>query len=307
MLTYPYTRLLINVNHRWVLRVEISKVWLHSQDQQLTWVQLHCNALQCKINAWITKQQLYIPGVVALWKMAGTINGPQNLPLWLPSQIGTQIPFNTHLAELEWELWYSQVHDMLNSLWKNLQMCAHLFKFKNWFVCGQSANTRACNVLATIQACVDASGDEYWAAHTALLSLSALLGKLGWQTRFLPLTDANKCELTEAEPGVSEGKWKLSWIWKTTNVTGSAADMEKNEELWDSLHVEWCKSRAWAMQFREEVELLMEEMSQVLQFLMWQEQWWKTKGQSDMGGPTMNSGGLHAYAECQAALRCSLW
>jgi len=59
------------------------------------------------------------------------------------------------------------------------------------------------------------------------LSLGALLGKLGWQTRFLPLTDADKCELTEAELGVSEGKWKLSWIWKTTNVTGSAADMEK--------------------------------------------------------------------------------
>ena len=69
--------------------------------------------------------------------------------------------------------------------------------------------------------------------------------------------------------------------------------------------MEWCKSRVWA-QFWEEVELLMEEMSQVLQFLMWQEQWWKTKGQLDMGGPTMNSGGLHAYAEHQAALRCLL-
>jgi len=74
-------------------------------------------------------------------------------------------------------------------------------------------------------------------------------------------SDANKCELTEAELGVSEGKWKLSWIWKTTNVTGSAMDMDKNEELQDLLHVEWCKSRARAMQFWEEVKLLMEEMS----------------------------------------------
>ena len=52
--------------------------------------------------------------------------------------------------------------------------------------------------------------------------------------------------------------------------------------------------------------MLTEEMSRVLRFLTWQEQWWKTKGQLDMGGPTMNSGGLHAYAEHQAALRCSL-
>ncbi|KAF8232499.1 hypothetical protein L208DRAFT_1377620 [Tricholoma matsutake] len=186
---------------------------------------------KCKINVWITKQQLYIPGVVALQTMAevaSAIDGPQNFPLWLPSQIGTQIPFNTCLAELEWELWYSQAHDGLNSLQKNLQ------------------------ILPTPgHARVDASGDEYQAAHTALSSLGALLGKLGWQTRFLPLTDANKRELTEVEPGMSEGK--CSWIWKTTN-----------------------------------------------------EQWWKTKGQLDMGGPAMNLGGLHAYAERQAALRCLL-
>ena len=83
-------------------------------------------------------------------------------------------------------------------------------------------------------------------------------------------------------------------------------DMDKNEELQDLLHVEWCKSRAQAMQFWEEVELLTEEMLRVLRFLMWQEQWWKTKGQSDMGGPTMSLGGLHAYAEHQAALKRSL-
>ncbi|KAF8233705.1 hypothetical protein L208DRAFT_1014137, partial [Tricholoma matsutake] len=158
---------------------------------------------------------------------------------------------------------------------------------------GQSANTRACDVIATVQAHVDASGNEYQAAHTALSSLGALLGKLGWQTRFLPLTDANKCKLTKVEPGMSEGKRKLSWIWKTTNLR-------------DLLCMEWCKSRVQAMQFREEVELLTEEMLRVLQFLTWQEQWWKTKGQLDMGGPAMNSGGLHAYAERQAALRCSL-
>jgi hypothetical protein len=288
------------------MRVEISKVWLHSQDRQLTRVQLRSNALQRKINAWITKQQLYIPAVVALRKTAedaGAIDGPQNFPLWLPSQIGTQVPFNPRLAELEWELRYSQAHDALDSLRKNLQMRAHLFKFKDRFVHGQSANTWARNAIATIQARVDASGDEYRAAHTALSSLGVLLGKLGWQSIFLPLTDADKRELTEVEPGVSEGKRKLSWIWKTTNVTGSAADMEKNEELQDSLRVEWCKSRARAMRFREEVELLTEEMSRVLRFLTWQEQWWKMKGPSDMGGSAMNAEGLRAYAERQAALR----
>jgi hypothetical protein len=203
---------------------------------------------------------------------------------------------------------YSQVHDALNSLRKYLQMHAHLYKFKDRFVRGQSANTRARNAIATVQARVDASGDEYRAAHTALLSLGTSLGKIGWQTKFLPLTDADKRELTEAERGVSEGTRKLSWIWKTTNVTGTIVDMESNEELRDSLRVEWCKSRVWAMRFREEVELLTEEMSRVLRFLTWQEQWWKARGRLDVHRPVtaMNAEGLHAYAERQAALRCSL-
>ena len=64
-----------------------------------------------------------------------------------------------------------------------------------------------------------------------MLSLGTLLGKIGWQTKFLPLMDADKHKLTEAESGVSEGTWKVSWIWKTMNVTGNMVDMEENEEL----------------------------------------------------------------------------
>jgi len=38
--------------------------------------------------------------------------------------------------------------------------------------------------------------------------------------------------------------------------------------LHDSLHVEWCKSRARAMRFTEEVELLQEEMERVVRSRM---------------------------------------
>jgi len=91
----------------------------------------------------------------------GATNGSQNYLLWLPSQIGTQVALDVHLAELEWEMQYYQAHDALNSLRKYLQMCAHLFKFKDRFIHGQSANTRACNAIATVQAHIDANGDEY--------------------------------------------------------------------------------------------------------------------------------------------------
>ena len=93
--------------------------------------------------------------------MAGATDSSQNYLLWLPSQIGTQVTLDVHLAELEWEMQYSQAHNALNSLQKYLQMCAHLFKFKDHFICGQSANTWAHNAIATVQAHIDASGDEY--------------------------------------------------------------------------------------------------------------------------------------------------
>ena len=111
--------------------------------------------------------------------VVGGTDGPQNYPLWLPSQIGTQVAFDVRLAELEWEMQYSQVHDALNPLRKYLQMRVHLYKFKDRFIRGQSANTHARNAIATIQARINASGDEYRATHAALLSLGALLRQLG--------------------------------------------------------------------------------------------------------------------------------
>ena len=53
----------------------------------------------------------------------------------------------------------------------------------------------------------------------------------------------------------------------------------------------------------EEVELL-EEMACVLQYLEWQEGWWRMRGLclGWEGIPEANTEGLHAYAEHQAAL-----
>ena len=87
-------------------------------------------------------------------------------------------------------------------------------------------------------------------------------------------------EITENEEGESEGRRRLSWIWKTIAVAG----LEENEELRDGLRIEWCKSWARAMRFTEEVELLQEEMERVLRFLQWQENWWRMKGQCEGWG-----------------------
>jgi hypothetical protein len=118
------------------------------------------------------------------------------------------------------------------------------------------------------------NAETYRVAHGTLLSLGLLLGKVGWQTKLQPLADADVHEISEVEGGESEGKRRLSWIWKTLGVIG----MEGNEELCDALRIEWGKSRAQAMRFTEEVELLEEEMACVSRYFEWQEDWWRTKG-----------------------------
>jgi hypothetical protein len=43
------------------------------------------------------------------------------------------------------------------------------------------------------------------------------------------------------------------------------------------LRIEWAKTRAKALQYAEEVDLLEEEMRRVLQFLEWRASWWRAQ------------------------------
>jgi hypothetical protein len=290
------------------LKVEAGKIWLHAQDRQKTSFQLHSNTLSCKIDAWRIKQKLYTPCVAVLHNSepqdSASPRPVHQIPLWLPSQIGCKMTFDRCLTDIEWCLHVAQAYESLDQLRNNLQIRSYLFHFKDHFVRGQTANTRARSTIATVQARIDANVETYHDAHTALLSLGLLLGKVGWQGKLQPLGGSDVREISEAEDSESEGRRKLSWIWKTLGVVG----MEENDELCDALRVEWCKSRARAMRFTEEVELLQEEMMRVLRFLEWQEAWWRIKGQCE-GWGTMDSlriEALRGYAERQAALRREL-
>ncbi|KAG2354774.1 hypothetical protein BDR07DRAFT_1545883, partial [Suillus spraguei] len=59
------------------------------------------------------------------------------------------------------------------------------------------------------------------------------------------------------KPGQSSGNRTLSWIWK---AHGIASDAPEGETILLALRIEWCKSRARAMRWVEEVQLLQEEM-----------------------------------------------
>ncbi|KAG6907074.1 hypothetical protein DXG01_010682 [Tephrocybe rancida] len=119
-----------------------------------------------------------------------------------------------------------------------------------------------------------------------------------------PLERADIQEISEADDErTSEGKRKLSWIWKTLGIVSN----DSSDLLCDALQIEWCKSHARAVRFSEEVKLLTEEMARVLRYMSHQQQWWLDKAKPGTYGTKdellpICKEGLTAYASRQAAL-----
>jgi hypothetical protein len=71
------------------------------------------------------------------------------------------------------------------------------------------------------------------------------------------------------------------------------------------MQIEWCKARARAMRWAEEVELLKEEMRRILQFFEWHAQCWDEHGLEDALHDVVDDDereGRFAYAKRQASL-----
>ena len=73
-----------------------------------------------------------------------------------------------------------------------------------------------------------------------------------------------------------------------------------------AIRVEWCKARACAHRWEEEVRLLFEEMQHTLRFLEWHANWWMERHSTITASDEALSEGHHAYAVHQAELHCQI-
>jgi hypothetical protein len=240
-----------------------------------------------------------MPGLALLRRNSESLSEdhPQNIPLWLPSAVSGKVPCDLHLYSLEWDLRYAQANDALHDLRRNLILRSHLYKYKDRFATGQQANTRANTTITRAQSYITASTARYRVARKALASLAVQLKKDdSWKVTMLDLCDEDIRGMTVAEDTESEGRRSLSWIWRRDGIASSEGDNMHECKPWSSvtipwsnaltaLRVEWCKARARAMRWSEEVRLLVEEMRRVLQFLQWRARFWEKRAdflQSDM-------------------------
>ncbi|TFK77994.1 hypothetical protein K466DRAFT_445690, partial [Polyporus arcularius HHB13444] len=70
-----------------------------------------------------------------------------------------------------------------------------------------------------------------------------------------------------------------------------------------ALRVEWCKARARAHRWREEVQLLLEEMRRVPEFHEWMARQWEQRSVRNYQGREEYFEGARAYAVQQASIR----
>ncbi|KAJ7898876.1 hypothetical protein B0H14DRAFT_3852958 [Mycena olivaceomarginata] len=263
--------------------------------------------LRRKIDAWMVVQQLFIPEVSILRdredaerrRVAATQPLPglraQDMKLWIPSAIGTDAECDEPLQSYEYELRKGQAVAALIEMRDQLLLRTHEYRYRDG-VGGVRAKTRSGARTKGIQAQIDSAAEEYRAARAALVKLGLLLNRSEWQQHLKPLRaddvrggpsavfgddDRRKSggkrkkkarldpeEEAERTAARAEDKMPMSWIWLSEGKTWCTASV--------TLRIEWAKTRAKAMRYAEEVELLEEEMRRVLQFLDWRAKWWSS-------------------------------
>ncbi|KIJ18404.1 hypothetical protein PAXINDRAFT_161377 [Paxillus involutus ATCC 200175] len=253
------------------LHIKRVKLGQHATDTQKNKVQQQSNSLMCRLEAWAKIQTFFIPGVASLQSMDSQSTTekpptPEDFDFHSSSQVRWSVACPLQLEQIEWQLCKGQAYDALDD---------YMLKFKAQFLRGQGANTHARNCHKSVDNKVNASTVKYCTAHNALSVLSGLLKIVGWSDTFPTLTNDDICAMTEGMDDSSEGRWTLSWIWKSCK---KATDDELDEGLQDGIHLEWCKTRARANRWSEEAQLLFEEKCRILAFFDWHVKWWSQLG-----------------------------
>ncbi|KAF7440872.1 hypothetical protein PC9H_001220 [Pleurotus ostreatus] len=293
----------------------VASLGQHATDRQCLAVVNRANTLCMKISNFHDVQKLYCLSAFRIVAQANDANETSSNPtedvarLWLclPSTFRTPLGCSEELRAIEWQLRYAQALDALNALRVGLHLRVSVFHYKDRFDRGQRALTRSMGNISRVQGQIDRASHRYRVARAALSVLARFLGKDdSWRAELQELKTEDIRGLGVADiDNLGEGYRTISWIWRTA---GTAGNEERDDGLHSSLCLEWCKSRARALRWSEEVLLLQEEMRRVLAFLRWQAEWWKGQICDDesIPGPEVLREGLNAYARQQANVRTRL-
>ncbi|KAF9643122.1 hypothetical protein BDM02DRAFT_3104848, partial [Thelephora ganbajun] len=285
-------------------------------DPQKVEIQERRNALTRRIKLWRTAQAVYMPQVSEY--LAGeqdppAFNGsyepdeskPELWSLLLPSQLSEDNRLLCHkgVAETKRVLRLAQVQDNLVDLRRlrwTLRSLRTYFK-SNIVGEGQKTQTKSRTVESGVTTRINRAVRCYRLAYAALLSLDPTGD---WRKEYLELTDKDNCGPGKElyEQGVGDGRYTMSWIWGGSSGGEVQESTNSPEEVNETVRHEWMTCRARADRWREESDLLQEEMRRVIAFLEWKSTSWGGKVGSRLGSVTADiQHGIDSYARKQAS------
>jgi hypothetical protein len=198
---------------------------------QLAKIQERKNALHRKIKAWTVIQHLYMPAVSVLRARADRAASDHtpaveayDFQLRLPSSLPLRTACPPKLHIFEFKLREAQAYEALEDIRQHLRLRTHMYKYKDKNSVGQRANTRSQNLINRVQKKIQASSVKYNTARQALITLASHVDDVGWRSKLLPLAPEDIRAFTDGEPGQSEGRRTLSWIWKVVGVSDDSED-----------------------------------------------------------------------------------
>ncbi|KAJ7500922.1 hypothetical protein B0H11DRAFT_2225311 [Mycena galericulata] len=332
--------------HQRTLAFDMGAMGQHPTDDQQRKMVERTSKLRRKIESWIEHQQGFVPRVIWLRRIEDAARARaartqvvpgvkvHDIKLWLPSAMmkapGARRRVDTtycpkEIQAYEYRLRVGQAHEALHHIRRGLLVRAHVYKYKDKNVFGVKRSMRSNDKIDALDDLIRRAAAQYRAAHAALVSLGRSLGEDGWEVTLKELKEEDvraRPVSTLGDPTRQKGaqnrgrgkkrnprqprkkrkKLPTSWIWIVQKQSLGGEKQSMNE----ALRIEWAKTRARAMRWTEEVDLLEEEMRRVLQFLGWRSQWWRD--QVDRRGLTDGAQreGETAYAVRQARMLLEL-
>ncbi|OSC96771.1 hypothetical protein PYCCODRAFT_1472340 [Trametes coccinea BRFM310] len=291
------------------IKADSESLSVHATDLQRARSLERENALKRRIDSWFQIQRTHMPDVVS-YRNRLSADLPDhrayNLPLLLPSFALSVFTVSPELADIEWRLRLGQAFDALNDLRTHLELRSHLYKFKDRFTRGQRANTRAQTVIKSVDSKIDVDAERYRIAYTALLALRPHAKKADLFAQLRPLEKSDIRHVADNADGQSDGRRSVSWIWQAPASVSRTDNVQLSDSLQESLRLEWCKARARANRWSEEVILLLEEMRRVIAYHEWAENKWTSFVNRRFPDQADYREGVDAYARRQAHVRRSM-
>ncbi|KAJ7733877.1 hypothetical protein B0H14DRAFT_2639505 [Mycena olivaceomarginata] len=281
-----------------VLAFDIAAAGLHPTDGQRRAMIERTSKLRRKIVAWVEVQQRFFPALATVRQRedeerARAADG-QSVPglrvsdilLWLPSAVAAAPVPDVEGGDGNQGCAGARANEALHEVRRLLLVRTHLYKLKDTHSRGVRANMRSGDKIAALNQQVRRAAAQYRGARTALEALGRELSKKEWEWTLLPLREDDIRGLPQSQFHDPERKKKkrarvkkgvereLSWIWVNRGERWEPGD---DVAMNEAVRIEWAKTRARAMRWAEEVDLLEEEMRRIRQFLVWRAEWWKAK------------------------------